>query len=86
VIIWRQPLDPFRSDFFVAYHHGKSAAWVAKVREVKLVNAQERAGEIHRPLADMKAAYDYRFQLEKGVKKGVKKRGQALPIDITAVG
>jgi predicted component of viral defense system (DUF524 family) len=56
--------DPFRSDFFVAYHHRESAAWVAKVREVKLVNARERAEEISRPFADMRAAYYYRFQLE----------------------
>ena len=56
--------DPFRSDFFVAYYRRQTAAWVAKVKEVKLVTAQERTTEIGRPLTEMHAAYYYRFQLE----------------------
>ena len=56
--------DPFRSDCFVAYHAGKTSGWLAKVKEVKLVSAQERAEEMHQPVEDMKAAYYYRFQLE----------------------
>ena len=56
--------DPFRSDFFVAYYRRLTAGWVAKVKEVKLVTAPERAAEIGRPLSDMHAAYYYRFQLE----------------------
>ncbi len=56
--------DPFRSDFFVAYYRRQTAGWVAKVKEVKLVTAQERATEVGRPLTDMHAAYYYRFQLE----------------------
>jgi hypothetical protein len=56
--------DPFRSDFFVAYYRRQTAGWVAKVKETRLVTAQERATEIDRPLTDMRAAYYYRFQLE----------------------
>jgi predicted component of viral defense system (DUF524 family) len=55
--------DPFRSDFFVAYQAAKSFGWVAKVEEVKLVSALERANEVQRPVTEMKAAYYYRFQL-----------------------
>ncbi len=56
--------DPFRCDFFVAYFRNQTADWVAKVKEVKLVSAQERADELDRPLKDMKAAYYYRFELD----------------------
>ena len=56
--------DPFRSDFFVAYHASKTSGWMAKVEAVKLVSAQERADEIQQPVEMMKAAYYYRFQLE----------------------
>jgi hypothetical protein len=56
--------DPFRSDFFVAYYRRQTAGWLAKVKETRLVTAQERAVEIGRPLTDMRAAYYYRFQLE----------------------
>jgi predicted component of viral defense system (DUF524 family) len=56
--------DPFRSDFFVAYYRRQTAGWVAKVKETRLVTAEERATEIGRPLTDMRAAYYYRFQLE----------------------
>ena len=56
--------DPFRSDFFVAYYRRQTGGWVAKVKEVKLVTAQERAAEVGRQLTDMHAAYYYRFQLE----------------------
>ena len=55
--------DPFRSEIFVAYHQNRSAMWVAKVGEVRLVSAVERADEIGRALTEMKAAYYYRFQL-----------------------
>jgi predicted component of viral defense system (DUF524 family) len=56
--------DPLRSDFLVVYHRGRTAGWAAKVGEVKLVTAKERAEETGRPLADMHAAYYYRFPLE----------------------
>ena len=56
--------DPFRCDFFVAYYRRQTADWIAKVKEVKLVTAQERAAEIGRPPTDMHAAYYYRFELE----------------------
>jgi hypothetical protein len=56
--------DPFRSDFFIPYFENRTVNWVAKVKEVNLVTAQERANEIHRPIEKMKAAYYYRFQLE----------------------
>lgn len=56
--------DPFRSDFLIGYHQNRTASWTAKVREVRLITAQERAAELGRPLSEMKAAYYYRFQLE----------------------
>ena len=55
--------DPFKSDLFVAYQQNRSARWVARVSVVKLVSADERAKEVGRELAEMKAAYYYRFQL-----------------------
>jgi hypothetical protein len=56
--------DPFRSDFFVAYYRGQTAGWIAKVKETRLVTAQERATEVGRSHEEMRAAYYYRFQLE----------------------
>lgn len=56
--------DPFRSDLFVAYHQNTSAAWMAEVRDVKLVHANERARELGASPESMHAAYYYRFQLE----------------------
>ena len=55
--------DPFRSDLLIVYHHARNAPWVAKVIEVKLVSAAERATEIGGELKEMAAAYYYRFQL-----------------------
>jgi hypothetical protein len=55
--------DPFRSDLLVTYHRARSAPWVAKVLEVRLVAAAERAAEIRRNLREMNASYYYRFQL-----------------------
>jgi hypothetical protein len=55
--------DPFRSELLIVYHHTRNAPWVAKVGEVRLVSAVERAAEIGRELKEMAAAYYYRFQL-----------------------
>jgi predicted component of viral defense system (DUF524 family) len=55
--------DPFRSDLLVTYHRARSTPWVAKVIEVRLVAAAERAAEIGRNLKEMNASYYYRFQL-----------------------
>jgi predicted component of viral defense system (DUF524 family) len=55
--------DPFRSDLFLAYAQNRSASWIAEVEKVRLVTAAERAAELGTPVADMKAAYYYRFQL-----------------------
>jgi hypothetical protein len=55
--------DPFRSDLLIVYHHARNAPWVAKVVEVKLVSAVERAAELGKELKEMAAAYYYRFQL-----------------------
>lgn len=55
--------DPFKSDQFVAYQAGHTFAWMAEVTEVRLVTAAERATEVGRSLADMRAAYYYRFEL-----------------------
>ena len=57
--------DPFRSDLFVAYSRSTSASWLAAVQEVRLVTAAECAVERGQTLAEMKAAYYYRFQLHK---------------------
>ena len=59
--------DPFRSELFVAYNSGRSAAWIAPVGEVKLVTARERATEQGREVGEMRAAYYYRFQLGEAV-------------------
>ena len=56
--------DLFSSEFFIAYYGQQTASWVAQVKEVKLVAAQERATEIGCSLEDIHAAYYYRFQLE----------------------
>ena len=55
--------DPFRSDLFVAYAQNRSAAWMAEVKEVRLVTAAERAAELGLSESSMKATYYYRFQL-----------------------
>jgi len=55
--------DPFRSDVFVPYYQNTAADWVAKVLEVKIVTAKDRAIETVRQLTEMKAAYYYRFTL-----------------------
>ncbi len=55
--------DPFRSDIFVPYYHNTTADWLARVGEVRLVTAKERAVETGRQLTEMKAAYYYRFAL-----------------------
>jgi hypothetical protein len=56
--------DPFKSDLLTVYNSNKTAPWIAEVAEVRLVTAQERAAESHRPVGEMKAAYYYRFQLK----------------------
>ena len=56
--------DPFRSDLFVAYAQNRSAAWMAEIKEVRLVTAAERATELGSSESSMKAAYYYRFQLQ----------------------
>ena len=58
-------VDLLSSHFFIAYYRQQTASWVAKVKEVKLVGARERATEIGWALPDISAAYYYRFQLEK---------------------
>lgn len=55
--------DPFRSDLLVVYHQGLSAPWIAAVREVSLISAEDRAVELGRAPSEMGAAYYYRFQL-----------------------
>jgi len=55
--------DPFRAELLVVYHQNETANWIAKVEDVRLVSAEERSIETNRPLAEMHAAYYYRFQL-----------------------
>ena len=53
-----------RYDLLVLHNRGRSTPWVAKVVDVKLVSAAERAAELGRRLIEMGAAYYYRFQLD----------------------
>jgi hypothetical protein len=55
--------DPFRSDLLVTYHQSRTGEWIARVVNVRLVSAEQRAAEIGRAIGEMKAAYYYRFQL-----------------------
>lgn len=55
--------DPFRSDVFTAYCQNTAADWVAKVVDVRIVTAKDRAAETGRQLCEMNAAYYYRFAL-----------------------
>jgi hypothetical protein len=48
--------DPFRSDVFVAYYQNTAEDWVAKVADVKIVTAKERAEETGGQLMEMNAA------------------------------
>lgn len=45
------------------YYQNTAVDWVAKVVDVKIVTAKERAEETFRRLTEMKAAYYYRFSL-----------------------
>jgi predicted component of viral defense system (DUF524 family) len=55
--------DPLRADLLGIYQAKASAPWLAKVLDVRIVSAEERAQELDRSLASMKAAYYYRIQL-----------------------
>lgn len=55
--------DPLRADLLGVYQAKVSAPWLAKVVDVRIVSAEERAQELDRSLAYMKAAYYYRIQL-----------------------
>jgi hypothetical protein len=61
----RLDFDPFKSEFLVVYNRSRTATWIARIDDVRLVSAAERAKELRQPMRDMNAAYYYRFQLQR---------------------
>lgn len=55
--------DPLRADILAVYQVGATAPWLARVVEVRIVNAHERAEEMGRGPESMNAAYYFRMQL-----------------------
>lgn len=55
--------DPLRAELLGVYKGKVTAPWLAKVLEVRIVSAADRAQELGRTLESMKAAYYYRIQL-----------------------
>lgn len=56
--------DPLRAELLGLYQQKITAPWLAKVTQITIVSAHERAKELGRPFGTMKAAYYYRFELE----------------------
>lgn len=59
----RLGFDPLRADLLGVYQEKVTAPWLAKVMEIRIVSAHDRALELGRSPESMKAAYYYRFQL-----------------------
>lgn len=56
--------DPFRAELIGLFQKNKTAPWLGKVREVKMVTAAERAAELGHPEPEMRAAYYFRFAFD----------------------
>ena len=55
--------DPMNTDLLCIYRNGISEPWLAKVTNVSIVRAEDRAKEMERPIDSMNAAYYYRLEL-----------------------
>lgn len=55
--------DPLRAELLGVYQEKITAPWLAKVLEVRIVSASERALELSRSIQSMRAAYYYRILL-----------------------
>lgn len=55
--------DPLRAELLGVFQGKVTAPWLAKVLEVRIVSASERALELGRSIESMKAAYYYRIKL-----------------------
>lgn len=60
----RLEFDPFRAELIVLFQHKVTAPWLGKIREVKMVTSTERAAELERPEAEMRASYYFRFAFD----------------------
>jgi len=60
----RLEFDPFRAELLGVFQKKVAAPWLAKIRDVKMVTAAERAAELGRPENAMRAAYYYKFTFE----------------------
>lgn len=56
--------DPFRAELIGLFQKNVTAPWLGKVREVKMATSAERAAEMGRPEAEMRAAYYFRFAFD----------------------
>jgi len=56
--------DPFRAELIGLFQKNVTAPWLGKVREVKMVTSAQRAAELERPEAEMRAAYYFRFAFD----------------------
>ena len=56
--------DPFRAELIALFQQKETAPWLGKVRQVKMVTSADRAAELGRPEAEMRAAYYFRFAFD----------------------
>lgn len=56
--------DPFRAEFLVLFQNKHTLPWIAKIQEVRIVTAEERADELRRTVSTMRAAYYFRFAFD----------------------